>query len=196
MKNILLVGSSSSAAQSIYTSCKKYNFIRLSRDNSHSDVENFNLFDESTYIKLDEKLDGFVYFPGTINLRQFKSLKLEDFQNDLNTNVLGLIKILKHYINNFNDDSSFVFFTTVAIKIGMPFHTSVSMVKSALNGLSISLSAEYAPKFRFNCISPSLFESKMSSRFLRNDKSIESLTEKNPMKKICLLYTSPSPRDH
>ena len=184
MKNIMLVGASSSAAQALCKNNKKYNYIKLSRNNQFSDVNNFDITNEDTYINLDLKLDGFVYFPGTINLRQFKSLKEKDFQNDFEVNVMGLIRILKYYLNHFNEGSSFVFFSTVAAKIGMPFHTSVSMVKSALNGLCISLSAEYAPKFRFNCISPSLFKSEMSSRFLRNEKYIENLREKNPLKKI------------
>ena len=77
-----------------------------------------------------------------------------------------------------------MFFSSVAAKLGMPFHSSVSMVKSAIVGLCKSLSAEYAPKIRFNCISPSLFESKMSQRLLRNEKVKEKLSQNNPLGRI------------
>ena len=74
MKNIMLIGASSSA-QALCKNNKKYNYIKLSRNNQFSDVNNFDITNEDTYINLDLKLDGFVYFSGTINLRQFKSLK-------------------------------------------------------------------------------------------------------------------------
>ena len=80
MKNILLVGSSSVAAISFYANYKhRYNFIRLSREASESDLSNFNILDPSTYHTEKITLDGLVYFPGTINLKPFKSLKIEDF---------------------------------------------------------------------------------------------------------------------
>jgi hypothetical protein len=99
MKNILLVGASSDSARSlikIYND--KYNFIRLSRNDVESEVDNFDILDSDTYYSSDIKYDGLVYFPGTINLRPFKSLKIQDFYNDFDINVMGLVKILKFYI--------------------------------------------------------------------------------------------------
>ncbi|WP_353889025.1 SDR family oxidoreductase, partial [uncultured Idiomarina sp.] len=122
--------------------------------------------------------DGLVYFPGTINLNQFSRLKIDDFYNDFDINVMGFIKILKHYLSYLNEGSSIVLFSTVASKIGMPFHSSVSIVKSALDGLCKSLAAEFAPKYRVNCISPSLFESNMSKRFLRSEAGANKIKEK------------------
>ena len=90
---ILLVGASSDIAQNLYNNHKNnYNFIRLSSDPQHSDVDNFNLQDPATYVD-EDNIDGIVYFPGTIVLKPFKQLSLETFENDYNINVLGLIKI-------------------------------------------------------------------------------------------------------
>jgi NAD(P)-dependent dehydrogenase (short-subunit alcohol dehydrogenase family) len=185
MKNILLIGASSEAAQSLYKSYRKeYNFIRLSRNTEDSDVSKFDVQDSETYYTSELSYDGLVYFPGTINLKPFKNLKVEDFYNDFDINVIGLIKILKFYVPHFNEGCSMVFISSLAGKVGLPFHSSISISKSAIVGLSKSLAAEFAPDYRVNCISPSLFKSKMSSRFLRNEESQERLRNNNPLKKI------------
>ena len=173
------------AAISFYANYKhRYNFIRLSGEASESDLSNFNILDPSTYHTEKITLDGLVYFPGTINLKPFKSLKIEDFYNDLDVSVIGLVKILKHYQSCFNTGSSLVFISSLASKVGMPFHSSVSVAKSALVGLCNALAAEFSPEIRVNCISPSMFKSKMSSRFLRNEKSEERIKSNNPLNKI------------
>ena len=185
MKNILLVGASSDSARSLIGRYNdKYNFIRLSRNEVESEVDNFDILDSDTYYLNDIKYDGLVYFPGTINLRPFKNLKMTDFYNDFDTNVMGLVKILKFYMPYFNDGCSMVFISSLAGKMGLPFHSSISISKSALVGLCKSLAAEYAPKYRVNCISPSLFKSKMSERLLKNDISQERIKNNNPLKKI------------
>ena len=97
---------------------------------------------------------------------------------------MGLVKILKYYIPNFNNGCSLVFISSLASKVGLPFHSSISISKSALVGLCKSLAAEYAPNFRVNCISPSLSSSKMSARLLKNELSQERIRNNNPLKKI------------
>lgn len=185
MKNILLIGASSEAALTLYKNFnQQYNFIKLSREDNESCVSNFDILDPSTYYKEELKYDGLVYFPGTINLKPFKSLKIEDFYNDFDVSVMGLIKVLKYYHSNFNKDASLVFISSLASKLGMPFHSSVSVAKSALVGLCTALAAEFSPDIRVNCISPSMFKSKMSARFLRNEKSEEKIRNNNPLKKI------------
>ena len=185
MKNILIVGSSSSAAKQLFESYNdSYNFIRLSRSENDSDIIGFNVLNPDTYFKTESKFDGLVYFPGSINLKPFKNLKIEEFYDDFEINIVGLIKILKFYQPYLNQNSSIVFISSLASKIGMPFHSSVSLVKSAIVGLCASLAAEFAPNIRVNCISPSIFKSNMSSRFLRNEQSVERIRNKNPLNMI------------
>ncbi len=184
MKKILLIGASSSVAIDLYDKYNKnYEFIRMSRTPTHSDINDFNLFDSNTYYKSDYKYDGLVYFPGTINLKNFSSLSIEDFKNDYNINFLGLVQALQFYLPSFNNGASFVFFSTTANKNGMPFHSSVSSVKSAIVGLTKSLAAEWAPKYRVNCISPSIFESNMSSKILRSERIKERISNNHPLKR-------------
>ena len=144
MKNILLVGANSATSTDLIKNYEnKYNFIKMSRNPEYSDVENFDLLDEKTYYSENIEIDGIIYFPGTINLKQFERLKVEDFEKDFNVNVIGLIKILKFYKKQLQKNSSIVLFSTVATKLGMPYHCSTSMVKSAINGITISLAAEW-----------------------------------------------------
>lgn len=185
MKNILLIGASSSLAKALYNKhMNKYNFIRLSRNSQDSDFLDFNVLDLDTYPNNEMRYDGLVYFPGSINLKPFKNLKVEDFYNDFEINVIGIINSLKFYMPYLNKECSIIFVSSLAAKIGMPFHSSISAAKSAILGLSRSLAAEFAPNFRVNSISPSLFESKMSSRFLKNEKARERIQNNNPLKTI------------
>ena len=180
---ILLIGASSDIACHLYETYKSdYDFIRFSSNDEFSDVSNFNLQDPETYIDI-ENISGIVYFPGTIVLKPFKQLGLEDFKNDYDINVLGLLKILKYYQSSLTDGSSLVFISTVAAKLGMPFHSSISMCKASLEALAISLAAEWAPKVRVNCVAPSLVNTKLAKRFFRNDKQKEMMSERHPLKK-------------
>ena len=181
---ILLVGASSDIACDLFARYNnEYQFVRLSSNNDHSDIENFNIQDPSTYID-DENFDGIVYFPGTIVLKPFKQLSLETFEDDYNINVLGLLKILKFYESRLSDNSSLVFISTVAAKLGMPFHASISMCKSSIEALAKSLAAEWSPRVRINCIAPSLVETKLAKRFFRNDKQKEMMSEKGTLLKL------------
>ena len=184
MKEIVLIGASSSTCQSFIQKYKNnYNFISLSRNTNYSDIGDFDILDSSRYLKIEKQIDGLVYFPGTINLRPFRSLKTENFIEDFNVNVLGLITALKFYQKQFNKGASVVVFSTVAAKLGMPFHASVSTVKSAVSGLAKSLAAEWAPNVRVNCISPSIFKSEMSKRILSSETMIEKISNNHPMKR-------------
>tara|TARA_B100000767_G_scaffold240243_1_gene235926 strand:+ start:435 stop:1100 length:666 start_codon:yes stop_codon:yes gene_type:complete len=184
MKNILLVGSSSKVSINLFNKySENYNFIKLSRTDDNSDFKNFNILDNLTFPKIDD-LDGIIYFPGNINLKPFKRIKTDEFQNDYNINVVGLLNILKFYERSLNNNSSIVMFSSVAAKVGMPFHTSIAMCKSAITSLSRTLAAEWSPKIRLNTISPSLFSSNMSEKFLKDDNMIERMSNKHPLNRV------------
>ena len=176
-KKIILIGSSSDIANSVSLDAN-YELIKLS-----SKTSNFNILKPETFPTI-EKIEGLVYFPGTINLKPFKSIKKEEFIEDYNINVLGIINILQHYQNCFNQNSSIILISSVAAKVGMKYHASISMCKSAIEGLTRSLASEFAPKIRINCIAPSIIETKLSSRLLRSDTTRQSIINNHPLKRI------------
>ncbi len=156
---------------------------------SRSDNEEFNDFLigdplNNNFPELDENIDGFVYFSGSITLKPFRSIKAIDFQSDFELNVLGAINSIQHYLSKLNEGSSIVLFSTVAVQTGMPFHSSVSVSKGAIEGLTRALAAEFAPKYRVNCIAPSLTQTKLAGRLLNSDEKIEAMAQKHPLKKI------------
>ena len=183
---ILLVGASSDIAIEFYnTHNVNYNIIRLSSNPDFSDIQDFNVQDENSFID-EDNIDGIIYFPGSINLKPFKRLKIENFREDFEINVVGLLKILKFYESRLSEKSSLVFISTVAANLGMPFHSSVSVSKSAIEGLTKSLAAEWAPNVRVNCIAPSLVETKLAKRFFRTEDQKEMMNQKHPLKRTGL----------
>jgi len=191
-KNILFIGGSTGIGlETIKLLHEKCNIIVASRTNEN--LENLNvkhlkfdvLNDELDLNEIPEILDGFVYCPGSINLRPFRGLKINTFQDDLNINFLSMVKILQQVLNNLkkSECSSIVLYSTVAVKIGMPFHSSISASKGAIEGFAKSLAAEFAPDIRVNVIAPSLTDTPLASRFLNNDLKKEKVGHRHPLKR-------------
>ncbi|MBH07883.1 MAG: oxidoreductase [Flavobacteriales bacterium] len=183
MKKILLIGASSDICKQLYKDFNaNYEFLLLSSDNEECDYENFDILNRQTYPKISA-IDGIVYFPGTINLKPFERFKEDDFTDDYNINVKGLVNILQFYKSSLNKGSSVVCFSTVAAKLGMPFHASIAMCKASVSSLCRTLAAEWSPNIRVNCISPSLVDTKMGSKFFRNEQQIELMNSRHPLKR-------------
>lgn len=171
---------------------KEFNVHVACRTNDKLQSENVNfikfdaLTDEFDNTLIPDEIHGFVYLPGSINLRPFKGLSVEAFKQDLEINLISLIKVLKTVIPNLiaADSSSIVLMSTVAVQRGMPFHSSVSASKGAIEGLTKSLAAEYAPKIRVNAVAPSIVDTPLANRFLNNDLKIEKSALKHPMKRV------------
>jgi len=193
MRKILIVGGSRGIGNAILKKLVEGNQIinisRVSPNITHTNLTHYTcdvLVD--TLPNIDE-VDSIVYCPGSINLKPISRLKLDDFRNDFEINVIGAVKTIQHYLPLLKkgNNPSIVLFSTVAAKLGMPFHASVAAAKSAVEGLVKSLGAEFAPTIRINAIAPTVTDTELASKLLRNDKMIENITERHPLKK----YLSP-----
>ncbi len=142
--------------------------------------------DEIDTSALPERIDGFVYCPGSINLKPFKMLDPKTFEEDMQINFMFLVKIIHSLLSRLknSDQASLVFFSTVAVKVGMPFHTSIAAAKGAIEGFAKALAAEYAPQFRVNVVAPSLTETPLAKKLLANDKKKELMNNRHPMKRV------------
>lgn len=131
-------------------------------------------------------IDGFAYCPGTINLKPFHGLKPQDFQVDFDINVKGAVKTLQAVMKTMkkSEGSSIVFFSTVAVSQGMPFHASVAASKGALEGITRSLAAELSPKVRVNCIAPSVTDTPLASRILSSDEKKKKSGERHALNRV------------
>ncbi|WP_375324288.1 SDR family NAD(P)-dependent oxidoreductase [Flagellimonas sp. GZD32] len=190
-KNILLIGGSygiglemakilSKDHQVFVASRSNEQLLNLNVTHIPFDVLNEDISEKA----IPEKLDGFVYCPGSINLKPFKTLGVDTIQNDMEINFFALVQTVKSIINRMNEGSSMVFFSTVAVGTGMPFHTSVAAAKGAIEGFARALAAEYAPKIRVNVIAPSLIDTPLSERLLSNEKKKEMMAQRHPMKRV------------
>ena len=192
-KNILIIGGSSGIGLALAELLAPHNNIIVASRTAESiaglDVKHISY--DATQDDLDasllpEVLHGFVYCPGSINLRPFKGLKLDAFQSDFEIYLLGAVRSLKSVLNQLSAsrNASVVFFSTVAVQTGMPFHSSVAASKGAIEGLARSLAAEFAPKIRVNAIAPSLVDTPMASKFLNNEVKIEKANERHPLGRV------------
>ena len=191
MKNILLIGGSTGIGYELSQKLKEDNnlFIATRDKEKFNDTniktKDLNLNHEFETDWLPDHIDGFVYLPGTINLRPFKGLKPSVFLEDFKINVMGCVEILQKVLPKIQaaKNPSIVMFSTVAVKLGMPFHASVAASKSAVEGLTKSLGAELAPTIRVNAIAPTVTDTDLASKLLRNERMIENMNERHPLKK-------------
>lgn len=191
-KNILLIGGSTGIGLEIANQLVKENNVIVASRNKgelNDDIKHLEfdvLKDNIEDLDLPEKIHGLVYCPGSINLKPFKMLKHKDFEEEMNLNFLSLIKMVQGVMPKLKEaeNASLVFFSTVAVKVGMPFHTSVAAAKGAIEGFAKSLAAEYAPSLRVNVIAPSLTDTPLAEKLLSNDSKKEKMSERHPLKRV------------
>jgi len=168
---------------------KGHRVIGISTKTENSIYDEFytlEKYDFNLFPSIEEPVAGIVYFPGTINLKPFNRLIASDFLNDYQINSLGAVAFTQAYLPNLKKGTnpSIVFISTVAVATGMPFHTSVSMAKGALEGLTKALAAELAPIVRVNCIAPSLTDTPIAEKFLNTPEKLEASQKRNPLRKV------------
>ncbi|MBF4507660.1 SDR family oxidoreductase [Flavobacterium sp. JLP] len=188
MNKILIIGGSKGIGSAILLQQLEsqivYNISRTVPDISHPNLINFQadvLHDELPDI---EDIDTLIYCPGSINLKPILSLSIADFRDDFEINVIGAVRVIQKYLPVLKrgDNPSIVLFSTVAAKLGMPFHASIATAKAGVEGLVKSLGAELAPVVRINAIAPTITETSLSASILRNDRMKENMRDRHPMK--------------
>ena len=134
--------------------------------------------------QLPDTIHGFVYLPGSINLKPIKMLDIDAFRKDMEINYFGLVNAVKSVLPRMAEGGSMVFFSTVAVGTGMPFHTSVAGAKGAIEGFARALAAEYAPTLRINVVAPSLVNTPLAKRLLNNERKQEAMAQRHPLKRV------------
>lgn len=192
MKNILLIGGSYGIGKAMVdllsVNHKVWVASRSTLETSpHVTHIPFNAATDTLDIQLlPDSLHGFVYCPGSIDLKPFRALKPEDFSNAFEINVLYMIRHLQSVLPLLKNSgqASVVLFSTVAVKQGMPFHTSVSTAKGALEGFARAFAAEYAPGVRANIIAPSLTDTPLANKLLSSEDKVEKAAQRHPLKRV------------
>jgi NAD(P)-dependent dehydrogenase (short-subunit alcohol dehydrogenase family) len=190
-KNYVLIGGSYGIGAALADILSKENNVYvLSRTAPNQQNVNYIAFDVQTQSidlsQLPDTVSGLAYLPGSIQLKPFHRFTDEDFLNDFKLNALSAARIIRELLTPLKsaEQSSIVLFSTVAVQQGMPFHTSVAMAKGALEGLTRSLAAEFAPKIRVNAIAPSITDTPLAAKILSNDEKKKASGERHPLKRV------------
>ncbi|PZV84430.1 NAD(P)-dependent dehydrogenase (short-subunit alcohol dehydrogenase family) [Algoriphagus aquaeductus] len=136
---------------------------------------------------LPDVIDGVVYCPGTINLKPFHRISTQDFRNEMEVNFFGAVRVLQACLKGLkkSTSASVVLYSTVAVQTGMGFHAGIASAKGAIEGLTRSLAAEWAPsKIRVNAIAPSLTETRLASALLSSPEKKEASDKRHPLGRI------------
>ena len=193
MSNYLIIGGSSgigqSVAEKLASDGHRVQATYFTHPITHPQIDYHALdvrHDSLDLTFVPDQLDGLVYCPGSINLLPFARIKPADFAEDYNLQVLGAIRVLQGVLKNLkkSDQSSVVFFSTVAVQTGYNFHSEVAASKGAIEGLTRSLAAEFAPNIRINSIAPSLTTTPLAQKLLNNDQKVEANAQRHPMKRV------------
>ncbi len=144
--------------------------------------------DDFESMDLPETIHGVAYCPGTINLRSFRGLKLDEIRTDFEVNAMGAVKFLKGCLTGLKagaspSPSSVVLFSTVAVGSGLPMHASIAMAKGAIEGLTRSLAAELSPNTRVNCLAPALTDTPLAANFFSTDEKRAAMDAKYPLRR-------------
>jgi len=187
---ILIVGGSKGIGEQLlkneFSNNSIINFSRSAPETAGPNITHYEIDVLEDELPDLEGLQSIIYCPGSINLKPISSLKEADFRTDFEINVIGAVRIIKKYAKQLKtaDNSSIILFSTVAVAQGMPFHCSVAASKGAIEGLTKSLAAEFAPHIRVNAIAPSITDTPLAAGILRNAQAKEKLADKHPLKRI------------
>jgi NAD(P)-dependent dehydrogenase (short-subunit alcohol dehydrogenase family) len=132
-------------------------------------------------------LAGLCYAVGTINLKPVARLSDEDVMRDFRVNAAGAFHAVKAALpalKAYDGTASVLLFSTVAVAQGFTAHASVAMAKGAVEGLTLSLAAELAPKIRVNCIAPSLTKTPLAASLLANETMASAIASMHAMQRL------------
>lgn len=187
-KNIVIIGGNSGIGFATAKILKEQgaNLFLYSRSGDGTNILDISK-DFELMTELPEIIDGVVYCPGTINLKPFHRLSIADFQSELEINFLGAVRVLQACFKGLKKSGhgSVVLYSTVAVQMGMGFHAGISSAKGAVEGLTRSLAAEWAPaQIRVNAIAPSLTDTPLAANLLSTEEKKDASSKRHPLGRI------------
>lgn len=192
-KNILVVGASSGVGLSLVKSladqgAQVYAASRNTSTEWPSGIIHipFDVLSDGATLaeSLPEHLHGLVYSVGSITLKPFSRLTEEDFITEYRLNVVGAAKTIQQAYRALRSakPSSIVLISSVAARTGMSYHASIASAKSGVEGLAISLAAEFASQeIRVNVVAPSLTDTPLAASLLSTPDKREASAKRHPL---------------
>ena len=130
-------------------------------------------------------IKGIAYCVGSIDLKPLRMVTETDMNKCMKLNLYSAIEAIKGFQESLKKNKgSVVLFSTVAAQRGFTNHTIIASAKAAVEGLTVTLAAEFAPNIRVNCIAPSLSKSKIAEPMLKNPAIAEGIAKAHPLKRL------------
>ncbi len=185
----------SNLAEQLYASGKEIHLVGRDENQTKSLSEKFNC----KYTIVDVLQDGFVnkiksdiedirglaYSVVSIDLKPLRMVTEDDFNKCMKLNLYSAVELVKGYQESLKKNKgSIVLFSTVAAQRGFTNHSVIASSKAAVEGLTVSLAAEFAPNIRVNCIAPSLTNSKIAEPMLKNKALADGIAKAHPLKRL------------
>ena len=185
----------SNLAEQLYSAGKEIHLVGRDEDQTKSLSEKFNcnysivnVLNDGFVEKLKSEIEdvkGIAYCVGSIDLKPFRMVTETDLNKCMKLNLYSAMELIKGYQETLKKNKgSVVLFSTVAAQRGFTNHSIIASTKAAVEGLTVSLAAEFAPNIRVNCIAPSLTKSKISDFILKNEKMADSIAKMHPLKRL------------
>ncbi len=198
-KKYLIVGATgsigSSLAEQLYTHKKEVHLV----GRNEAEIKSLSKKIDASYSIANVLEDGFVekiksdiqdikgiaYCVGSIDLMSFSKVTENDFNKCMKLNLYSAVELIKGFQENLKKNKgSIVLFSTIAAQRGFTNHSIIASTKAAVEGLTVSLAAEFAPNIRVNCIAPSLTNSKIAQPMIKNTAIAEGIAKAHPLKRI------------
>ena len=195
----LIVGATgsigSNLAEQLYASGKEIHLVGRDENSTKSLSEKLN----SSYSIADVLEDGFVdkiksnikdikgiaYCVGSIDLKPIRMASESDFNKCMKLNLYSAVELIKGFHESLKKNKgSIVLFSRVAAQRGFANHSIIASAKAAVEGLTVSMAAEFAPNIRVNSVALSLTNSKIAQSMLKNKALAEGIAKAHPLKRI------------
>ena len=195
----LIVGATgsigSNLAMQLYSSSKEVHLVGRNENETKSISEKLgftytiaNVLEDGFVDKIKSDIDdikGIAYCVGSIDLKPLKISSENDFNKCMKLNLYSAVELIKAFQDSLKKNKgSIVLFSTVAAQRGFTNHSIIASAKAAVEGLTVSIAAEFAPNIRVNCVALSITNSKIAQPILKNSAIAQGLAKAHPLRRI------------
>jgi NAD(P)-dependent dehydrogenase (short-subunit alcohol dehydrogenase family) len=129
-------------------------------------------------------LGGIAYCVGSIILKPLAQVTPAEMAQAFALNTIGAAMAVKAASPALQPGAGVVLFSTVAVRQGFANHAAIAAAKGGVEGLTLALAAELAPRVRVNCVAPSLTRTPLATRLTANESMAKAIAGLHPLGRL------------